>query len=290
MASVNSGPHSDRDLPQMISEAPLDHPDFQKVAGQTSPDINLGLPQKIPGTLLDCLESQRVPGQIINASNLALEGAVGSSQKDPSIPISFPNIKPSSLHSNPTFEKHPVAKMELISNALDPKKHIVVTFQKKLDNKSKTKAHVNSLNTSKGHSAENRKENGLNGKSLFKSIRGRGGNSNQPGYASSKFVRVFREYNREHKLDLINLLETRVSGEKADLIFWRYLDWVEGFSLWGGAPKPSSICLSQILIVRKGNTFERFCKILFHLMGPHGLRLVTLMPYFHLMRKEEDVF
>ncbi|KAH1090662.1 hypothetical protein J1N35_017919, partial [Gossypium stocksii] len=38
------------------------------------------------------------------------------------------------------------------------------------------------------------------------------------GCASFKFVIVFREYNREHSSDLISLLETRVSGKKADLV------------------------------------------------------------------------
>ncbi|XP_016667281.1 uncharacterized protein [Gossypium hirsutum] len=38
------------------------------------------------------------------------------------------------------------------------------------------------------------------------------------GCASSKFIRVFHEYNREHKPDLISLIETRVSGEKVDSI------------------------------------------------------------------------
>ncbi|KAG8503146.1 hypothetical protein CXB51_000967 [Gossypium anomalum] len=38
------------------------------------------------------------------------------------------------------------------------------------------------------------------------------------GCASSKLVRVFRDYNWEHRLDLISLLETRVSGEKANLV------------------------------------------------------------------------
>lgn len=33
-----------------------------------------------------------------------------------------------------------------------------------------------------------------------------------------KFLRVFCEYNREHRLDFISLLETRVSGEKVDSI------------------------------------------------------------------------
>ncbi|KAL1095414.1 hypothetical protein V6Z11_D06G154900 [Gossypium hirsutum] len=38
------------------------------------------------------------------------------------------------------------------------------------------------------------------------------------GCVSSKFIRVFREYNREHRLGLISLLEIRISGEKAKLV------------------------------------------------------------------------
>ncbi|MBA0585990.1 hypothetical protein Gorai_016746, partial [Gossypium raimondii] len=38
------------------------------------------------------------------------------------------------------------------------------------------------------------------------------------GCAKTKFPRIFREYNREYKLDIVNLLETRVSGGKADKI------------------------------------------------------------------------
>ncbi|KAL1164344.1 hypothetical protein V6Z11_A06G063000 [Gossypium hirsutum] len=41
---------------------------------------------------------------------------------------------------------------------------------------------------------------------------------NCQGYAGLKFPRVFWEYNREHKLDLVGLLKTRVSGVKADSI------------------------------------------------------------------------
>ncbi|XP_052485201.1 uncharacterized protein LOC105780926 [Gossypium raimondii] len=38
------------------------------------------------------------------------------------------------------------------------------------------------------------------------------------GCASLKFIRVFREYNREHKPDLLSLIETRVNGGKADSV------------------------------------------------------------------------
>ncbi|PPS04778.1 hypothetical protein GOBAR_AA15885 [Gossypium barbadense] len=178
MALDNSGPHTGMDLLQINNKVPLEHLDLLIAAGQTSPTINLGLLQMANGALLDCPDSKGVAGQILKNSNLGMEAVVGSSKKGPSIPISSSNIKASSLHSNPTFEKSPMAKVGLISNALDPKKHSVVTFQEKLDNKSKLKAHVNSPNISKGHNVENRKRIGLNRKSLFTSIHGRRENSN----------------------------------------------------------------------------------------------------------------
>ncbi|KAK5832488.1 hypothetical protein PVK06_016290 [Gossypium arboreum] len=94
--------------------------------------------------------------------------------KDPTTSISPPKDLATSFHVNPTFKE---AQFIPISNALDLKKHTAVTFQEKLDIKSKPK-----------------------------------------GCVSSKFVRVLWEYNREHRPDLISLLETRVSGEKADLV------------------------------------------------------------------------
>ncbi|KAL1164432.1 hypothetical protein V6Z11_A06G069800 [Gossypium hirsutum] len=39
---------------------------------------------------------------------------------------------------------------------------------------------------------------------------------NCQGCASPKFPRIFREYNREHKPNIVSLLETRVSGFKVD--------------------------------------------------------------------------
>ncbi|KAG8480634.1 hypothetical protein CXB51_025228 [Gossypium anomalum] len=98
----------------------------------------------------------------------------------------------------------------------------------------------------KGHGLENIKRSGRSGRDLNKTIYGRGGcfkitgNSRvtltdcmnsmakligeqvetltDTGCASSKFIRVFHEYNREHKPDLISLIETRVSERKADSI------------------------------------------------------------------------
>ncbi|KAH1080302.1 hypothetical protein J1N35_020063 [Gossypium stocksii] len=108
---------------------------------------------------------------------------------------------------------------------------------------------TNPQNILKGHIIDSRKGNSHSGKSLIKSIRGRGGNLNLSVTHESLSLKlwvlwqsslvcklefllqinqklnleifellVFHEYNREHKLDLISLLETRVSCEKADLI------------------------------------------------------------------------
>ncbi|MBA0583869.1 hypothetical protein Gorai_014710, partial [Gossypium raimondii] len=145
---------------------------------KSRPYSTLGLRQKCNGSPLECFGLQPIAGQISNSYNLGLEGATGIKNKDPTILISFSNDKATSLHSNPTFEKHPKAKVGLISNALNPKKHIVITFQEKLDNKSKPKMHANPSNIPKGHGAESRKGNGHSRKSLFKSIREREGNSN----------------------------------------------------------------------------------------------------------------
>lgn len=41
---------------------------------------------------------------------------------------------------------------------------------------------------------------------------------NCQGCANPKFPRIFREYNREYKPDIVSFLETRVSGFKADKI------------------------------------------------------------------------
>ncbi|XP_016742979.1 uncharacterized protein [Gossypium hirsutum] len=45
-----------------------------------------------------------------------------------------------------------------------------------------------------------------------------GSTTGQTGCANLKFPSIFWEYNREHKPDLVGLLETRVSGPKADSI------------------------------------------------------------------------
>ncbi|MFQ6636278.1 hypothetical protein Gotur_012867 [Gossypium turneri] len=195
------------------------------------PHSALGLPRKCTGSWLEHFGSQQIMSQINNSYSLGLEGAAGIENKDPIVPISFSNDKTTSLHVNPTFKKHPELKLGLISNALDLKKHIVVTFQEKLDNKSKPKVRANPSNIPKGDGAESRKGNRHSGKSLFKSIRGREGkfrptSSSEINQTSNlavpklliSFTRVFREYNWEHRPDLISLLETRVSGEKADLV------------------------------------------------------------------------
>ncbi|MFQ6626550.1 hypothetical protein Gotur_005217 [Gossypium turneri] len=41
------------------------------------------------------------------------------------------------------------------------------------------------------------------------------------GYASVRFLRIFREYNLEHKPDITSLLERRISGDKVNIIIVR---------------------------------------------------------------------
>lgn len=45
---------------------------------------------------------------------------------------------------------------------------------------------------------------------------------NFQGCASRKFSHIFREYNEEHKSDIISLLEPKVSGNKADEIIAKF--------------------------------------------------------------------
>ncbi|MBA0833782.1 hypothetical protein Goarm_006204, partial [Gossypium armourianum] len=145
------------------------------VSENSGPHSALGLPRKCTSSSLEHFGSQQIMSQINNSYSLGLEGAAGIENKDPIVPISFSNDKTTSLHVNPTFKKHPELKLGLISNALDLKKHIVATFQEKLDNKSKPKVRANPSNIPKGDGAKSRKGNGHSWKSLFKSIRGREG-------------------------------------------------------------------------------------------------------------------
>ncbi|KAH1096848.1 hypothetical protein J1N35_013769 [Gossypium stocksii] len=58
------------------------------------------------------------------------------------------------------------------------------------------------------------------------------------GCANSKFPRFFREYNRDHKPDIVSLLETRVNGAKADKIIamlgFQFSHRVEAIGFSGG--------------------------------------------------------
>ncbi|MBA0757977.1 hypothetical protein Gotri_021019, partial [Gossypium trilobum] len=141
--------------------------------------------------------------------------------KDPTVSISLSNDKAISLHVNPTFVKHPEVKVGLISNVFDPKKHTAVTFQENLDNKSKSKVRVNPLRIPKGHD-------------IVLKVRKR----MDIGCAKSKFITVFQEYNREHRPDLISLLDTRVGGDKVDLVIaklgFQNSHHVEAFSFSSG--------------------------------------------------------
>ncbi|MBA0630553.1 hypothetical protein Godav_002640 [Gossypium davidsonii] len=168
-------------------------------------------------------------------------------------PASDLQNKHSSLHFNPTFEGPLELVVDLNPNFLDPKRHSAVNFKENSDHKLKSTGSNNRLGASnilnvlpKGYGLDNKKRSGHNGRTLNKTIHGRGGrfkiagSSRVPhldamnsmakligeqvetftdkGCASLKFLRVFREYNREHKPDLISLIETRVNGGKADSI------------------------------------------------------------------------
>ncbi|KAH1032556.1 hypothetical protein J1N35_044730 [Gossypium stocksii] len=72
--------------------------------------------------------------------------------------------------------------INLSSNGLDPKRHTVVNFKEDLDSISKAKMGNggsmtcgNSSSLSRTYGVDNRKGSGHNGKSIVKSIRGRGG-------------------------------------------------------------------------------------------------------------------
>ncbi|KAH1113658.1 hypothetical protein J1N35_007036 [Gossypium stocksii] len=189
------------------------------------------------------LGSKQNTGQTPPTSNMGSEGAAGHGNINPTAPISFLNDIATSLHVNLTFEKHPKANVGIISNALDPKKHSAVTFQEKLAIKSISKVRSDSPIIPKGHGIENKKGIDHNREASFKSIRRHGGKfkpasnssvslpeamgsmveliSGQAGIpieksdVTSDIVRVF---NRLLRPNLVSLLETRVSGEKADLV------------------------------------------------------------------------
>ncbi|KAK5835451.1 hypothetical protein PVK06_011140 [Gossypium arboreum] len=97
----------------------------------------LGLLHKEAGSPLECFRPHQNLGQTSNVSSLDLEAVAGFVNKDLTAFISSPKDLATSLHVNPTFEE---AKIGPISNALDPKKHTTVTFQEKLDIKSKSKS------------------------------------------------------------------------------------------------------------------------------------------------------
>lgn len=140
----------------------------------SGPTSALGFQLQGPSSLV-CLGPQQNTGRTPFTSSLGLEGAAGHRNIEPSAPISFSNDIATSLHVNPTFEKHPEANVGIISNALDPKKHTAVTFYEKPTIKSISKMRSNSHIILKRHGIENRKGNGHNGKASFKSICGRGG-------------------------------------------------------------------------------------------------------------------
>ncbi|KAK5832587.1 hypothetical protein PVK06_016389 [Gossypium arboreum] len=229
------------------------HKDSSRAPSSFEPNLALGHSHRESGLSLECFGQQLTSGQTLISNNLGLEGAAGFVLKDLMASISFSKDLGTSLHVNPTFDNHLEAKLGPISNALDSKKHTAVIFQKKLNIISKPKAHVNLPIIPKGHVGEVGKEIVIVGNLLLNPFVDLEGNLNLPviheslslklwvlwqsllvckleflqiiqklNLTISKLLvalkRVFWEYNRQHKLDLISLLETRVSGEKANLV------------------------------------------------------------------------
>ncbi|KAK5803033.1 hypothetical protein PVK06_030673 [Gossypium arboreum] len=102
--------------------------------------------------------------------------------------LSFSPYLATTSHFNPTFEVSVETSVSLSAVVLDPKKHSAVTFKENFD------------------LVINKQSNGV-----------RLGDSSKD-CPSSKFPRIFYEYNRELKLDIVGLLDTRVSESKGNCI------------------------------------------------------------------------
>ncbi|MBA0603865.1 hypothetical protein Gorai_000030 [Gossypium raimondii] len=113
--------------------------------------------------------------------------------------------------------------VELNSDVIDPRKHSVVVF-KEIENSGDMRV---SLSDTMNFMAK-----------LISSQIDIKAKKNCQGCASSKFPRIFCEYNQEYKPDIISLLENRVSGGKFDSIIaslgFQYSHRVETISFSGG--------------------------------------------------------
>ncbi|KAA3469476.1 reverse transcriptase [Gossypium australe] len=103
---------------------------------------------------------------------------------------------------------------------------------------------------------------------------------NCQGCASLKFPRVFWEYNREHKPDLVGLLETRVNGVKVDSVIVKlgfdflhrvkvveFLEILISNRFW-------SLLYMVVLMVKNRSSYEKFLNILCRWMGLRGGRFI----------------
>ncbi|MBA0753894.1 hypothetical protein Gogos_020829 [Gossypium gossypioides] len=171
-----------------ISKGNLMGSRFKKLSSMDSESLtpNLEMPYKVLGTARfiqgDFIKNMKGK-EIEKGSGLVVmvnldEGLFGriddcglSIESGPHSALGLPQKCNGSSLERLGSQRHPKAKVGLSSNALDPKKHTFVTFQEKLDNKSKPKVRANPSNILKAHGAESKKGNGHSGKSLFKSIR-----------------------------------------------------------------------------------------------------------------------
>ncbi|KAL1156476.1 hypothetical protein V6Z11_A08G094900 [Gossypium hirsutum] len=107
----------------------------------------------------------------------------------------FDNI---AAHFNPSFEVSRGTTITIFYDVLDPGKHSAITLKDSAHKKGKdSSARSPRVNFGEGVSVSRERPRGC---------------------ARDKFPRIFREYNREHSPNIISLLETRVSGSKADNI------------------------------------------------------------------------
>ncbi|MBA0730766.1 hypothetical protein Golax_022675 [Gossypium laxum] len=134
------------------------------------------------------------------------------------------------VHFNPTFEDNSFVNVEVNEGVLEAKNHSAVAFT--------NKSLLVIVNEELG--VVNRLELICLGR--FLRDRMLKGLVQNEGYASDKFLRAFREYNNQHRPDIVSLLEPRICGNKVNIIIatlgWDKSHHVEavGFSrgIWIG--------------------------------------------------------
>ncbi|MBA0711798.1 hypothetical protein Golax_010945 [Gossypium laxum] len=183
--------------------------------GPGEPNVNMAMVKN--GSSLENIG----PALVMLDVQLAIEGV-----------ITVEGFGNTSLYFNPMFEGPIESVVELNFGILDPKQNSMVFF-KENDDPNFTKAIIKECPIGYSKSQLASKTHGL---------------GNCQGYANSKFPRIFHKYNREHRPDLIGLLEMRVSGGKVDSIIAKL-----GF-------------LFSYHIKRMGQAIERRCSIFGDLM------------------------